>query len=66
MTLTIEQIATMNEIEISTALRAMTREELIAFCKANKIGDIRRLGGHLNAAFLWCKDVIAFASITLR
>lgn len=66
MTLTMEQIAKMNEIEISTALRAMTRKELITFCRANKIGDIRRLGGHLNAAFLWCKDVAAYASITLR
>jgi hypothetical protein len=44
----------------------MTRTELIAFCKANKIGDIKRLGGHLNAAFLWCKEVAAYASITLR
>lgn len=66
MTLTINQIATMNEIQISTALRAMTREELIAFCKENKIGDIRKLGGHLHAAFLWCKGVAAYASITLR
>lgn len=66
MTLTMEQIATMTEIEISTALRAMTTTELIAFCKANKIGNIRKLGGHLHAAFLWCKEVIAFARITLR
>lgn len=66
MTLTINEIATMTEIEISNALRQMTRTELIAFCKANKIGDIKRLGGHLNAAFVWCKDVAAYASITLR
>ncbi len=64
--MTFNQIATMNEIQISTALRQMTRTELIAFCKANKIGDIKRLGGHLNAAFVWCKDVIAFARMTLR
>ncbi len=64
--MTFNQIATMNEIQISTALRQMTRTELIAFCKANKIGDIKRLGGHLNAAFLWCKGVIAFARMTLR
>lgn len=31
MTLTINQIATMNEIEISKMLRAMTRKEVIAF-----------------------------------
>ena len=64
--MTFNQIATMNEIEISKMLRAMTRKELIAFCKENEIENINKLGGHLHAAFLWCKEVIAFARITLR
>ena len=66
MTLTINEIATMNEIEISNALRQMTRKELIAFCKENEIENINKLGGHLHAAFLWCKGVAAYASITPR
>lgn len=64
--MTFNEIAKMNEIEISTMINKMTRKELVAFCKENKIKDINKLGGHKHAAFLWCKDVIAFASITLR